>query len=390
MVANDPESLYERHHQLHDRRGKTIETRFGMIGQRTALQKHMFEYQEALGSLSTLLEEFKLDNARSEEIYHIRSSIAGVQRSQISLSQQLQQTKDFEAHLNLLEYELGKEENQFFSSLRTTIPSLIRTAQSPDKILAPASESTLSHAARKEDEDLLHTFYDRSSDIPILQERLAEVEDTFAYERAQRETRADLGQPISPPDLEFYTQYYQDKETLQLELSHKRSEVAQLRTECIRLGLLPENPSGPNRSMEIGSKSEENAHRARSWAHFPESTGALEQSFLSDPQKVTPTFVNPRERIDTWLAEAQITEAPEAPTTEYDESRRAVEAMCEPRPESATPPQPGSELPESSLKSWVEVDDGQLGHKRNISDSSTISRLSRTEQEPPQKSPKPS
>lgn len=391
MASNDYDNLFQRHYHLQSQRNEAIETRIGVIEQRAALRQRISDYREAQGTFQVQLEAFSTDNAPPESIAPLLASIRHIQRSQDDLFRHIDHTKELEAQLNQLEYDFGKEENGFFGDLRTAIPSILKTAQMPDKASHPASESTISRGSGHR-RVLLEKFYDKKSDIPVLEERLAELEDTFAYERAERETRADLGKPISPPDLEFYTQYNQDKETMQRELRRKRNEVARLEAECVQRDLLPGHPQMPDTGAQAGETAGEQVQKAQSWAHSPKSEANLEQSFLSDRHEIIPPFANPRERINTWLEEARSDEAgePEMLAIEEDETREAqgtdpaLGSGCE------TPLLQDLSRPLSSLDSWQDIEDSQLGQKRNISSSSTISPQFSSEQEPPQKSSKPS
>lgn len=369
MDAGGLARLHERHDRLQSQRGDTIHARIDVIGRRSALQQRICDCRQAQDRLLGLLQSVCPSATESEQAAGMLSAISSIQQLQEGLGQDLEQTKQLEQTLSSLEFDLGREENAFFGDLHAAVSHLAPAAE---------PEHPRSTTAEARGDGLLQAYYDRASEVPILEERLSELEYTFADERAQRETRTNLGQPISPPDLEFYTQYNQDKEDLQRESDQTRSEVAALRSRCIRLGLIPEPPEPPSVGAGPAALPEEEIHRARSWAHPPQPANELDRSFLSERPTLPGSLRgNPRERINVWLEEARaIAGAPELlPPEDYPETKASQTG--------AAPPSP-LESP------WSEVEEAQPKLSRTVSESSTASKLSRTGRDPPQKAPKPS
>lgn len=393
MASDNYDSLYKRHFDLQGRRGGIIEIRFELIGRRSELQDCISDFQQAQEELLVQVENL---DAASQHASPLSSAIGSIKRVQENLSQQLEQTISLEQRLNGLEYELGKEENEFFGNLRTAIPSLIKTAQAPGT-RPPAEESALGQEENDSREQTLKAYYDKSSDVPLLEEQLAELDQTFDFERGERETRLNLGQPISPPDLEFYSQYQQEKESLQRQLTQTKAEVNRLKAECVQLGVAsPPPPPPPGIHHDIGKTSEEKPRRALSWIHSPGSRTRLEQSSFSDgphmpqPSMPLPNLENPRDRINEWIAEARVTaEPPEDAISETVSNSAQRQSDSSPGSKKDGASGLVSARPESP-ESWEEVDEQLGGQKRTVSQSSFASRHSHAGQQPPQKSPKPS
>ncbi|OJD34979.1 cingulin-like protein 1 [Diplodia corticola] len=349
MTDDDYDNLKKQHHDLQGQRGQVIDTRFALVGRRSELQHCISSIQRE--QTEFLVRVRSLTPADAEFQAALSSAINSIQRAQDSLSQQLEQTKNLEKQLNKLEYGLGKEENAFFGRLSAALPSIIKTAASHPPPADITGSEGLDHVKRT----TLQAFHDKSSDVPILEERLAELEYTFGVERSQRETRANLGQPILPPDLEFYSQYHQDRELLQAELAQTRNEVSRLQSRCVQLGLIPPPPAPPSINHDTAVASEQAPRKARSWVHASESGKHLECSFFSEghrmPQLPTPTlpkFANPRERIHRWIAESQATaEAPEA----QDSENSSISGHAQNESSSGANNGPRSE------RSWEEVDE---------------------------------
>lgn len=386
VAASDHDKLYERHYHLHNQRGETIATRIDVISQRSTIQQRVSDLEQTLEELSRRLKSFVPEGSGSEGNVPLLSAINNTQRQQEELVREMEQMKKLELHLNSLEYDLGKEEVGFFETLRTIVPALIKAAEAPNQPILRAPTPVSEH-------DLLKTYYDQVSDIPILEERIAELEDTFGEERAERETRTNLGEPISPPDLEFYSQYNQDKEDFARELSQKRNEVARLLSRCIKIGLLPQPSKPPSIDGEMELVGDEKVNKASSWSPGPNGSASPEQSFHSDGHELSiedlPSLGSRRTRINEWLEGSPTARLPESLLVDEDPELRASETRLTPRSDTGTPLNDISSLSRSPLESPDEVGDAQLGQKRNISESSSSSRASNSEQEPPQKFPKP-
>ncbi|KAL1638749.1 hypothetical protein SLS58_008673 [Diplodia intermedia] len=383
MATDDYDSLYQQHFDLQGRRGEIIDTRFDLIGQRSALQDHISTFQQAAEELIAQVKALSTDDQTL-----LSPAIASIQLSRDSLSQQLGQTQELEKRLNKLEYKFGKEENEFFGSLRAALPALVKAAQVPTASPSPAANLTPSEALEEIRKTTLQAFYDKSSDVPILEERLVELDHTFDSERGHRETRTTLGQPILPPDLEFYTQYHQDRESLQAELAQTRSQVNRLQARCVQLGLIPPPPTPPNINEDIAGVSKQVPPKARSWMHSSESGKDLEYSFVSDGHQMPklPNFANPRDRINQWITEARDTaEPPDAPGSGNSSNGQ--------HPQGASGSEANNDSPvgaASPSESQENVDESQLRQKRSMSQFSEVLEPSHSDEQPPQKSPKPS
>ncbi|KAK8176927.1 hypothetical protein IWX90DRAFT_481981 [Phyllosticta citrichinensis] len=214
--------------------------RVNLITQREKTKRGRDYYQKAqnevLSGLETLLESIPPRRIPPELI----ESVNNLYRIQDELDEEQQFLDQMERRQGADEYRLTNVLSEISEIVEKIYPGL-RNKQYDGRQL---SYSRIKSAATSEAEDpLLQAYYDKRSSVPILFERLLELESGHAEERAERESRTNLGEPVSPPDLEFYQEYSRTRDSLAYDFRSAQREAEELFSRCINEGLLPRRSS---------------------------------------------------------------------------------------------------------------------------------------------------
>ncbi|KAK7551381.1 hypothetical protein IWX49DRAFT_292994 [Phyllosticta citricarpa] len=214
--------------------------RVNLISQREKTKRGRDCYQKAqnevLSGIETLLETIPPRRIPPELI----ESVNNLYRIQDELDKEQHFLDQMERSQGADEYRLTNVLTEISEIIEKICPGL-RNKQYD--VRQPTYPRIKSSAASEAEDPLLQGYYDKRSSVPILFERLLELESGHAEERAERESRTNLGEPVSPPDLEFYQEYSRTRESLAYDFRTAQREAEELFSRCINEGLLPRRSS---------------------------------------------------------------------------------------------------------------------------------------------------
>ncbi|KAF2087090.1 hypothetical protein K490DRAFT_57162 [Saccharata proteae CBS 121410] len=133
-------------------------------------------------------------------------------------------------------------------------------------------------------------------DLPT-SERLNNLEIDYGEERTARETRTNLGQPMSLPDIDFYDEYNQQRHFLRQGLLKTEAEVEELRRQCVTAGLMSEPNESKAESRTMYPSSDVRSARdgpPRYWYRLPYSE-------VNTVIKSSMALLSTRARVNEWL-----------------------------------------------------------------------------------------
>ncbi|KAF2492885.1 hypothetical protein BU16DRAFT_620197 [Lophium mytilinum] len=224
-----------------------------------------------------------------------------------------------EDHLSDLEYRFGKKEDDLFRHLDIALLGGDTQYESTDSFSDSSSSISSYDSPETEIHPLLKELYSRMGDRNIYKDRRIDFEMRLQHDVEDRETLRGEGKEVST-DEEFYRTRLPEQLRIQYDLSQAREDVRRLRQLCFNEGIEVEHiveddddGSAFDAHSEVFSAPVDLEHSTK-----PSTTDwcppQASRSFSSISPGVINSFVNTRERVRKWLADAPMVEpALEAP-----------------------------------------------------------------------------
>jgi hypothetical protein len=208
--------------------------------------------------------------------------------------------------LLVLEYECGILEDEIFNWLESHF-----TNNSNDGFEKfPIDEETQKHdhpdaASMKTLDPRLRQYYELRGRLEGFREELQELVLEHQEETSRRETRANVGEPVFPTDLEFHDIFQKAQADLQMCIEDSSREVKALREECILHGLEPQEDEDfctiSDEPAEAGNISKRNS-TASTFSDIARFEAGSKEALLSRQELLSTGFQSKVEQIGTWFA----------------------------------------------------------------------------------------
>ncbi|KAK8205240.1 hypothetical protein IWZ01DRAFT_89795 [Phyllosticta capitalensis] len=263
--------------------------RVNLISQREKTKRGREYYREAQDEVLSRIESFMGSKKIPSELIE---SVNNLYRVQDDLDDEQQDLDEMERRQGADEYRLTNVLTDISDIVEKIYPGL-RSKYDDRQLSYPIKSSATSEA----EDPLLQAYYDKRSSVPILFERLLELESGHAEERAERESRANLGEPVSPPDLEFYQEYSRTRESLAYDFRAAQRDAEVLFSRCIHEGLLP-------RRSSISIESAKHQFREQISPPLYQQLDIQEPVIPALDQPPSTGGKNKRDAINDWLSAA--------------------------------------------------------------------------------------
>lgn len=196
------------------------------------------------------------------------------------------------------EYQLNAKQKALFEDLKDPEKAkmVIERIITDEPLELHKQEST---KAASEIPTLVDRYFDRRGDVGVWLERLDELEEAWAEELAEREFIADRGDPLEVPTEVLFSNYENQKASMEKELRQAEEDAKNLERRCQEAGYNIDEYRMTRRSETASEPSE------TLMSHYPLVAGPL-STINMHPH---PSSQRPETQIHSWLSEVPITES---------------------------------------------------------------------------------
>lgn len=211
-------------------------------GRRQSWMQYNLYFSEALEQHMDLVRCLILQPDRMLALQEkLEDAYADVMSSKDDFYEEEEKTKELVNQVSNLEYQYGLQEKALCERIaRTTGLPLPAEILLDERVGLVRSDSDKPDLLPKKIPKALREYYDKAGDITIFRERLLHMQADHNQEAMARENRVNLGQPVSPSDIEFYDNHQREYQETLNELIHTEAEADRLRTICFQKRLNPE------------------------------------------------------------------------------------------------------------------------------------------------------